>query len=612
MTALVIAIVSIITFVSIRREQQTFRTELQQQAELQLNTLIAAGKDALYRLDVQTLQNLLEDVGQNQLVTSGRFYDPQGLVVADAYDPKARFAAISDPLGKRLIESKDTLFDWSSGNTLIVGKSLSVGPQLYGAISIGLPTAPQAAKLEAVRREGIAAAVVAAILGTIVSLMVSGSIVEPLRNMTDVAKRVREGDLSQQISVKHPGSSEIATLTTAFNSMIVQLRGTIDSLQRQTEEVRKSEAKHRALIDALPDMIFRHSRDGVYLDARIPSGTSLIGTDSDLIGKKLHDVLPPELARQRFQYIEEALRTRKLQVFEYEVTDSIGHHYVEARITVSSENEVIALMRDITERKHYEAELQRAKEAAETSNRAKSAFLASMSHELRTPLNAIIGFAYILKAGMLKEALPLSDSQLDRLNKIENNGNHLRDLINDILDLAKIEAGHMTVTPGEDNPRRLVEETVNNMRVLATNKSLSLDLEFAPETPEVILCDTRKVQQVLTNLVGNAIKFTHKGGIWVTVGAPDAKTWQFSVRDTGIGIAANAMGFIFESFRQIDQSYQREYEGTGLGLAIVKNMAELMQGSVTVQSEPGKGSTFTITLPQRIEIPAKALEPANA
>ncbi|MCU0463757.1 MAG: ATP-binding protein [Anaerolineae bacterium] len=245
-------------------------------------------------------------------------------------------------------------------------------------------------------------------------------------------------------------------------------------------------------------------------------------------------------------------------------------------------------------------ELIRARDQALESARAKSSFLANMSHELRTPLNAILGFSGILSSGMVKGGTPLEPAQIELLQRIESNGKRLRDVINDILDLAKIESGRIAVTATEARPRHFVEEGVAAMRSLAVNRGIALEVEFAPDAPEVVLTDVRKVNQILTNLLGNAIKFTHEGGVYVNV-TGDGRDWVLKVRDTGIGIPLEAQRNIFETFRQVDETDRREYEGTGLGLAIVRSLAEAMQGRVGVQSEVDKGSTFTVTLPQRLE-----------
>ncbi|HVO43464.1 MAG TPA: ATP-binding protein, partial [Aggregatilineales bacterium] len=500
---------------------------------------------------------------------------------------------------QELVTSDSTRFDWLP-DMLMAGKAVMAGKQRFGALSIGLPTAPAQAQITFVRTQGVVAALVASVLGVLLALAISQSIAGPLREMTAMTQRVSQGDLSQHIHSR--GGGELESLAGAFNLMIDQLRQTIESLRQTAEEVRKSEARSRAMIDALPDAIFRISGQGVYLDAKVPAGRSLVGTELDLIGKNIRDVLPTDVAVQRLDYIRRALQTDTLQVYEYRLTDSNGLHDMEARVVVSGENEVLIVNRDVTDRKQAEAALKAAKEAAEAANRAKSAFLASMSHELRTPLNAILGFTGVLKAGMLKDALPLSSNQIDRLEKIENNGRHLRDLINDVLDLAKVEAGRMTVTLTEAHPRTFLNETVESMRSLATNKSLMLDLDFDPDVPEVLLCDVRMVQQIVTNLIGNAIKFTRTGGVWVTVTSSSRVTWQIAVRDTGIGIPDEALKFIFESFRQVDQGYQREFEGTGLGLALVKSMTELMQGTVSVQTKVGEGSLFTVTLPLHVGV----------
>jgi signal transduction histidine kinase len=247
--------------------------------------------------------------------------------------------------------------------------------------------------------------------------------------------------------------------------------------------------------------------------------------------------------------------------------------------------------------------LMAARDSALESARAKSSFLATMSHELRTPLNAILGFTGILMSGMVKGGAQLAPTQQELLQRIDTNGRRLRDVINDILDLAKIEAGRITVTVTEARPRQFLDETVSAMRSLALNKGIALELHFAASAPEVVLTDMRKVSQMLTNLLGNAIKFTQKGGVYVEVrGGATPADWQIEVRDTGIGIPKDSIGRIFETFRQVDESDRREYEGTGLGLAIVRSLAEAMQGSVAVVSEVNHGSTFTITLPKRLDV----------
>jgi signal transduction histidine kinase len=246
-------------------------------------------------------------------------------------------------------------------------------------------------------------------------------------------------------------------------------------------------------------------------------------------------------------------------------------------------------------------ELVAARDQALESARAKSSFLANMSHELRTPLNAILGFTGILSSGMVKGGAKLEPPQVELLHRIESNGKRLRDVINDILDLAKIESGHITITSTEARPRLFLEETIGTVKSLAMNKGIALELIIEKSAPEVVLTDVRKVHQIVVNLIGNAVKFTHKGGVYVEVsGAGGA--WRIAVRDTGIGIPPEALKNIFEKFRQVDETDRREYEGTGLGLAIVKNLADALQGSVHVSSVPQQGSTFSVTLPLRLEV----------
>jgi signal transduction histidine kinase len=231
----------------------------------------------------------------------------------------------------------------------------------------------------------------------------------------------------------------------------------------------------------------------------------------------------------------------------------------------------------------------------ELANRHKSEFLANMSHELRTPLNAIIGFSDVLLTRMFGE---LDAKQEEYLNDILSSGKHLLDLINDILDLSKVEAGRMELEPSEFSLTEAVRNSVTMVRERAANHGIAISYAVSPEAGEVE-ADERKVKQVLFNLLSNAVKFTPDGGqVSVKAWREGEDVWV-AVADTGVGIAAGDLELIFEEFRQVGDSAGRTHEGTGLGLTLTKKLVELHGGRISVESEPGKGSTFMFTLPAR-------------
>ncbi|MDZ4769477.1 MAG: ATP-binding protein [Chloroflexota bacterium] len=249
-----------------------------------------------------------------------------------------------------------------------------------------------------------------------------------------------------------------------------------------------------------------------------------------------------------------------------------------------------------------------ARAEADLANQAKSNFLANMSHELRTPLNAIMGYVDILRYGMAGE---LTSTQTGLLQDVAQNNTRLLALINDILDVAKIESGTTTLLETIADPQEVVMRTVEALRGLLLNKNIELNVVFTEDAPSVVLMDVTKFQQVLTNLIGNAIKFTEKGGVYVTVDGNSPDEWHVKVRDTGIGIPVEAKAYIFEKFRQVDSSTTRVRQGTGLGLAIVKGLTELFGGEITVESQPHVGTTFTLSLPRnrsRIDTRSEAHE----
>ena len=249
---------------------------------------------------------------------------------------------------------------------------------------------------------------------------------------------------------------------------------------------------------------------------------------------------------------------------------------------------VLALFEDVTE-------LEETKLAAEAANRAKTEFLANMSHEIRTPMNAVLGFTDVLRRGFEKDP----EQTRRHLNTIHSSGEHLLDLINDILDLSKVESGKLELEPLRCSPHKIVADVVAMLEVKAREKGISLRYQPQGPLPETITTDPGRLRQMLMNLTGNAIKFTQHGGVTIgarLVSSPAGPQIAFAVTDTGIGIPPDALAKVFEPFAQADSSVTRRFGGTGLGLAISRRLAEALGGQITVASQLGQGTVFTATV----------------
>lgn len=268
----------------------------------------------------------------------------------------------------------------------------------------------------------------------------------------------------------------------------------------------------------------------------------------------------------------------------------------------------VGICTDVTERIEFESKIQKknmelvqtnddlaiARTEAEDATRLKSQFLATMSHELRTPLNAIIGYTEIQLAGMTGD---ITDEQRDYQERVLTNADHLLNLINDVLDLSKIEAGRLELVRKVFNLRDWVSDIDNQTRVLADEKLLLFKVEVDTRMPEFIVGDPARIKQVVINLISNAIKFTEEGSVRFIIRKHGRDAWRIIVEDTGIGIPSHLQETIFEEFRQVDSSSRRKSGGTGLGLAIVRKLLLMMAGNVRLNSQIGEGSAFTITLP---------------
>ena len=273
----------------------------------------------------------------------------------------------------------------------------------------------------------------------------------------------------------------------------------------------------------------------------------------------------------------------------------IGDRVIRVSDQRSRDGGIVSLRTDVTEEKRREQELERAREVAEAASEAKTNFLANMSHEIRTPMSGILGFT-----DLLLQADPRPE-QVDSIRTIQRNAEHLLALINDILDLAKIEAGKMVCERTPLEPRTLVGDVISLMMVRASGKGLTLEAEFEGAIPATIESDPTRLRQVLVNLVGNAVKFTETGGVKLVVSCPRDEAGvpqlHFEVRDTGIGISKEVIHRLFEAFEQADVSTTRQFGGTGLGLAISRRLARLMGGDIHASSALGHGSSFTLRVP---------------
>lgn len=418
---------------------------------------------------------------------------------------------------------------------------------------------------------------------------------------TQVAQIGRSGD--GQTRVAPSGDDEVARLGHAINRML-------DDLAQASQRLTHSESRYRQLVEISPEAIIVHDGERIiYLN---PAGTQLLGHTgaSSLVGSSAALFLPTALHHAGDDGIIRYERDLTLPDGSDVTLELVAAPFVAEGKPVW---QVVA--RNITERKQTEETLRNARDWAEEANRAKSRFLANMSHELRTPLTTIIGYADLI-------AIAARNGEFDRLRdditRVRNAGKHLLAIINDLLDLSKIEAGRMHIDVAPFSVRALAEDVVSGLEAFAHSRNNTLRLEIDPAVG-LMHSDDVRVRQVLYNLVHNACKFTEHGSVAVTIARSGAahtarangrSAWiTFTVSDTGIGMTDEQMARLFTEFTQADPTTTRKYGGTGLGLALSRRLAHLLGGDITVTSKPGVGTTFVVTLPERL---APAAEPAPA
>ncbi len=364
------------------------------------------------------------------------------------------------------------------------------------------------------------------------------------------------------------------------------------AMEISSQELHQANSELRGIVQAFPDLILHVDATGRITSCRGRSARAFASATGGIVGHELRSFFRDE-EREAFDRALDAARAPGAVVTLEHAAGAASTMVHEMRLAAVSDGNVVAIVRDVTDARRNE-ELRRARDGAEAASRAKSAFLANMSHELRTPLNAILGYSE-----MLAEEAPLA--MRDDLARIHHSGQHLLQVINAMLDIARIEAGMVRVELDAVDVEVLAAEVLDAVGATAAAKGIALDA-VNEAGAAVLHVDRAKLRQVLLNVLGNAVKFTDQGRVTLAVRAADRDGRPgivFAVRDSGIGIPADMLARLFKDFAQVDESATRRFGGTGLGLALCRRLCVLLGGGVDVDSTPGVGSTFTVWVPQR-------------
>jgi PAS domain S-box-containing protein len=485
---------------------------------------------------------------------------------------------------------------WTEADNKIGIKGIYSYRRLHNAdwiVGARFPSEEALAPLRQVRYEAAVAAALFAGLAGLLSWVGIAWLFRPLQRLRRNLAEIKDSSAGIQV-LQLDRKDEIGELSGAFYRVMAER----EAAQQRTDE---SERRARILADTLPLLIAYLDRDLRYLFTNAHYRTLWGLEPQAMIGKTVSELFGPA-ADSWLPDLRTALTGSRLHYErEFQSADGVQHFLVDLVPDIGPGGEVLGtylMAMNITDRKNSE-------QRAEAASRAKSEFVANMSHEIRTPMNAVLGVAYLLGN------TPLTETQTEYVDMIRSSGNVLLGILNDVLDFSKIEAGRMELAPLAFRLDEVLGAVSTVMTLNADARGIGLSIAADPDVPQALVGDAMRLQQILINLVGNAIKFTEQGQVTVHVGLAEPHAgWRvslrFTVRDTGIGMDMEQQSRLFSAFNQADASTTRRFGGTGLGLAICRRLSELMGGGISVQSMPGAGSEFVVKLPFVVGEPVDA------
>ena len=599
-------------------ERASFRAATVSELTALADTLGANTAAALAFNDRKSAQDMLGALRAEQHVAGARLYDSEGKIFAE-YRRNALGAGLQIP--SKLQEGAQFQED-----SVVLCRAVSLGGEKAGAIVIVSDLDALKAKIRQYTSISLIVIVLSMLATYLVSSRLLRLITEPILHLAGIAAKVTSEE-NYALRAVASGDDEVGRLVAAFNKMLERIQERDEALQHANDglelrvEARTQELQEevqervkaeeslsaermvlRALIDNVPDYIYVKDAECRFLVANLAVAKQMgAKSPEELIGKTDFDFYPPDLAKTFFDDEQRVIRSGQAEINREEsALDPLGNvtQVMTTQVPLHDKNGRVTglagIGRDITHLKRVQAEMQKAREAAEAASRAKSEFLANMSHEIRTPLNGVMGMTD------LALGTPLTAEQREYLETVKMSGDSLLTVINDILDFSKIEAGKIDLDAIDFNLRDWLESTLKTMALRADEKGLELLCEIAPEVPEAVRGDSSRLRQVIVNLVGNAVKFTESGEVVVKVQvnskAGKEHVLGFTVADTGIGIPRAKLDLIFDPFSQADSSTTRKYGGTGLGLTISARLVGMMGGKISVVSEEGRGSQFHFTV----------------